>query len=139
MLRILVTVSVLAVCATASRASAQCQRGGGSSGTSMTQGSALQAVSGQTASLLQGPGSFAFQMAQAAQLRQQLLQLQMMRAQMQAAERAANLEKRRSNAVKTQAETVARRERMRQFLASQSGQARTDEQRQATAGQVVRR
>lgn len=139
MLRMLVTVSVLAVCATASRASAQCQRGGGSTGTATTQGSALQAASGQTASLLQGPGSLAAQMAQAAQMRQQLIQLQIMRAQMQAAERAASLEKRRSNAVKSQAETVARRERMRQFLASQSGQTRTDEQRRSTAGQVVSR
>jgi hypothetical protein len=135
-----VAVCALAALGVANSACAQCQRGGGG-GTTASTGGAMVASSGVAtgATLLQGPGSLAFQMRQAAATRQQLAQLQLMRAQQAAARRAESLAQRHYNAERTRTETAARRERMRAFIAAQNGQTRTDAQRQATANQVASR
>jgi hypothetical protein len=79
-------------------------------------------------------------MMMAAAMQQRMLEKQMMRAQQVAAERQAKLVKRQYNAERTRAETAARRERIRQFIAAQNGDpVAADKYRLLAANQPSRR
>lgn len=120
MRRITLALGICVTLAGANQALGQCQ-GGGGGGTTAGGGTTGTTTLASTPTLLTGQGSLAYQMMQAAAIRQQLAQMQMLRAQQKAADRQVSLAKRQKNAERTRLAKAEARERTRQQLAAQSG------------------